>query len=101
MKMMNGHKAILAGLAFVVGVIFSGCGAPECDNEVVLDWLRKSSKDNGIPYDNVVMTDFVDKEAKKVICRAKVSPEFDMFVKYEVQVTQDGQKLYMKFLGVE
>ena len=120
MKIIKGHKAILAGLAFVVGMLFSGCGSsmPKCDDKEVLDLVTQLVK--GTPaicwnqeckveefsYSTFIMN-YADKEAKLIKCAAKVDkPKIygglagdAQYVPYTARYTLDGQVMVVLDYG--
>lgn len=102
-------KIALSVVAVVaVGIGFSGCGSvPKCDGKDTINVLTQILKENVNANANYkysgFMTESIDKEAKKTMCKAQVTisvgnKQESEFITYSAQYTSDGQ-IYVEAYG--
>ncbi len=119
---MKSTKLVSIGMIAGMAMALSGCfdSTPKCDDKEVQDMLTQIIKEQLLPAAGVsktkingvkisyngFMTNKIDKEAKKVTCKAQIvakdkeEGEISEYINYTAQSTSDNQ-IYVEILGEE
>lgn len=106
---------VLAVSVLLAGML-SGCfdSTPSCDDKEVKNLLTDILKEQifpnlGISKQEIAnlkvsysafMTENVNKDAKKVACKAKATAKGEAWIYYTAQATDDGSHIYVEILDI-